>query len=59
MKEATINDVKRLWNLQTGFYFFSKEQREAEWKRYVKNLKRSGWSIQQAYTLLSEATGRI
>lgn len=53
---ATIEDLKRIWNLEIGHFYFDKEFRAQEWKKFVKRMKRDGMTVQMAYEYLCKGT---
>lgn len=54
---ATIEDLKRVWNLKIGnFYSDDKEYKAQEWKKFVKSMKRDGMTVQMAYEFMCKGT---
>lgn len=52
MKNPTINDCKRLWEVKWGGYIVNKDERERKWKAVMKQARKDFESVEQWYKFL-------
>lgn len=44
-----IEDLKKIWNVKIGGYYFSKKQRDREWYNFLKRVKKEFSTPDEAY----------
>lgn len=45
----TIEDLKKMWNVKVGNFYFKEENKETGWKKFLKEVKKDFPNPHEAY----------